>query len=130
MLIQGGRKVAALYDEKYGVGIYMFDMGADFGDVEARFDWPAGLPIEIPVYPNGRISYASVSKYGNEFQIDIEGTTQSAYDVYLRKLEGLGWYAPDDDDPGYLLNDSIKWECNYSLYRDEATLQFCIQGQM
>ena len=99
------------YDDEYGAGIYVCDIGFDLEDLYTDAVWPSNLPVAVPVYPDGNV--ALVSEDEGMVSILIENTSKAAYDGYVRQLTGAGWKSAGDG--------------NLSLETDEGVWYFSLQ---
>ena len=75
------------------VSISVQDLGDDLSQYH---EWPENLPFDLPQYTDGKIEYVDYSD--NSFAASFVGTSESAYEEYIKEIEKAGWEILYDED--------------------------------
>ena len=86
---KGSLMLTLVYEDEYGSGIYIYDMGIDLEELYTPAEWPQDLPVAIPVYPDGEVYFADVD--GDMVAIGIDNTSKASFDAYMQDIISLGW---------------------------------------
>ena len=112
--VKGSWMLCLMYDEEYGVGIYIADTGIDFGDLYGDTEWP-DIPVAIPVYPDGNFAFVTADKESDFYSITVFETSKATMDKYLNGLAGAGWTREENGDLSLSVEGEGTWYLSLSF---------------
>jgi len=111
-----------VYDEEYGTGIYITDVGYDLEELYKTPEWPTNMPVPIPVYTDGKLSYAGADDEDNFYTIMVSDTSKAAVEKYKNDCVGLGWVFNEESGDYSMEADKGTWYLAMSFDDDNNSV--------